>query len=566
MFGTIRKHQTWLWAIIITLTIISFVIFFSPYSRLDSRGGPVNLGSINGQKISEEQYLNAMKDVQLQFFFMSGGRWPDDEAARRSGFDLEREVYQWMLLVQKANQFGIHVGQDTVAQVARQMIDNLFQRQPQGSPAQIFLKQVLEPRRLSLADFQRFVGNYLSIQQLIATVGLTGKLVTPEDAKALYRRDKQEVAAEALFFSASNYLQSVQTTPDIIQQYYTNPVHQAEFRVPERMQVRYVRYDISNYLARAQEELAKTNMAARIDENIKQMGTNYLRYGATPEEAKGKIIEELTRNQALYFARQEAAQFTDKLYAMEPIKVENLDMLARSNGLAVKVTAPFDRREGPKDIQGGVNFATEAFSLSPTGDLFKGPVVGDDGAYVVGFYQKYPSEIPPLDAIRERVEAAYKSDQAKALARSTAVMTYATLTNALAQGKAFPAAAADAKVAVTELPPVSLSTRSLPPALEERVTLNELKQLMFGTAPGKLSPPQPTPDGSVMVYVKAKLPVDESKMVGEMPAFLNFVRQNRTTEAFNEWFRKEANTGLQDTPVFRPRNTPTVSKNPSAKS
>ena len=53
MFGTIRKHQTWLWAVIITVIIFSFVIYFSPYSKMnDSRRGPVNLGSINGERIS----------------------------------------------------------------------------------------------------------------------------------------------------------------------------------------------------------------------------------------------------------------------------------------------------------------------------------------------------------------------------------------------------------------------------------------------------------------------------------------------------------------------------------
>ena len=48
MFGTIRKHQTWLWAVIITLTIISFVVFFSPYSKLNNerRGGLLKVSSI----------------------------------------------------------------------------------------------------------------------------------------------------------------------------------------------------------------------------------------------------------------------------------------------------------------------------------------------------------------------------------------------------------------------------------------------------------------------------------------------------------------------------------------
>ena len=87
MFGTIRKHQTWLWAVIITLTIISFVIYFGPQSRVNSGrgGGSASLGTINGDPITEEEFRDANRDVYLSYFFMSGGSFPNSEEARKSG-------------------------------------------------------------------------------------------------------------------------------------------------------------------------------------------------------------------------------------------------------------------------------------------------------------------------------------------------------------------------------------------------------------------------------------------------------------------------------------------------
>ena len=55
----------------------------------------------------------------------------------------------------------------------------------------------------------------------------------------------------------------------------------------------------------------------------------------------------------------------------------------------------------------------------------------------------------------------------------------------------------------------------------------------------------------MVLYVKNKLPVDLAKMQQDMPAFMNAVRQKRQQEAFDDWFRKEAQKGLVDTPVFR---------------
>src|SRR6266481_3834019 len=117
MIGTIRRHQTWLWAVIITATIISFVIYFSPYSKMsDARSGNFQFGSINGEPIGKEQFFNARTETALYYFFMSGGHWPDDDSKKR-GFDLDAETYKWLLLLQKQEQLGIHPSSEAVALV-----------------------------------------------------------------------------------------------------------------------------------------------------------------------------------------------------------------------------------------------------------------------------------------------------------------------------------------------------------------------------------------------------------------------------------------------------------------
>src|ERR1041384_842995 len=100
MFGTIRKHQTWLWAVIITLTIISFVIYFGPNSRLNaSRSRSGNFGSINGRQITQQDYNNAYREVDLHTFIRTG-RWLKEDKARTET-DVQRDVYQWLLLVER---------------------------------------------------------------------------------------------------------------------------------------------------------------------------------------------------------------------------------------------------------------------------------------------------------------------------------------------------------------------------------------------------------------------------------------------------------------------------------
>src|SRR6266404_1363603 len=320
MFGTIRKHQTWLWAVIITITIVSFVFFFSPYSKFNSgRRGPVNLGSLSGQAISEEEYSETRNEIYLRYFFMNGN-WPD-EAAKNSGFDPQRDTYYRILLIRKQADMAIHISPEIVAQVAKEMV-RPFEKMRITSPT-MFVEQILQPKGFQVDDFERFVRHELGLQELISTVGLAGKLVTPKEATGLYVREHEDLATEAVFFSATNYLASVTPTPEASSQFYSNRV--ANYRIPERMQVSYVKFDLTNFLAEADQEMAKTtNLTQRIDAVYQQRGTNYYKDAKSPEEAKEKIREEMRKELSIFDARKKASAFATDLLNKEPWLPENL--------------------------------------------------------------------------------------------------------------------------------------------------------------------------------------------------------------------------------------------------
>src|ERR1700746_1985480 len=114
MIGTIRKHQNWLWAVIIAVVIITFVIFFSPYSRMSNTArGPVNYGSINGQPVTEEAFYGAVGDVQMRYFFITGN-WVDQQDMKQTEF--QQEVYRWLLLNQEQERYGIDISSEDVAE------------------------------------------------------------------------------------------------------------------------------------------------------------------------------------------------------------------------------------------------------------------------------------------------------------------------------------------------------------------------------------------------------------------------------------------------------------------
>src|SRR5258706_1609508 len=175
MFGTIRKHQKWLWGVIITLTIISFVIFFQPTNKLAKAGGEgaTYFGTINGETIDREKFFNAEREIYLQYFFLSGGNWYNEQDAKKANFDVYQRTYARLLLIQKEQQFGIHISSEVAAQFATQMLHQ-FDRGGNPITPQIFQEKVLKERGLSLEDWDRFVRHELGIQELMSTAGISG--------------------------------------------------------------------------------------------------------------------------------------------------------------------------------------------------------------------------------------------------------------------------------------------------------------------------------------------------------------------------------------------------------
>jgi len=545
MFGTIRKHQKWLWIVIITLTVISFVIYFSPYSKMNNtRRVTQDLGSIYGHKVSEEAFGNAYREVYLRYLVTSG-HWPDEQARQ----NIDRETYEWLFLSSKQDLMGIHISTDRTADFGREMVRSL-QRAGINSPGD--LAKVLEAQGFSMADFERFVNHYLGLQQMLATLGASGKLSTPDEIKDLYVREHQDLATEAVFFNGSNYMAAVTVTPDAVQQFYTNELD--NYRVPEKVQVNYVSFPVSNYLAQAEQLMAKTNLNEIVEANYQRFGTNLFRDAKSPEEAKKKIREEIIREQAMLEARRKANEFARPLLDAGQPSVKALAAAAKASGLAIQAMEPFSRETPPKDLEGNEEFAKAAFALTadfPLAGTFK----GHDAVYLIALDKRIPSEIPALDKIRERVVADYRYEQAKNMARQAGFSFITTLTNGLAQGKAFDDVCAGAKISPLTLPPFSISTRTLP-GIEEKISLNMLKQLAFTTSPGKASGFQWTPEGGVVLFVKAKLPVDATKLNAELPNYIAAVRQQRQQEAFQLWFQQEFNRSVRAQLLTRPQQQP----------
>jgi len=528
------------------ITCITFVTFMGSGPSRNGGGGRAggDFGVIYGHKVTQEDYVEARNEYYI-FYRLIYNVWPDKNP-NLSKIDQEREIYIHLLFNLKAANLGIYISEDEAAAAANDML-RAFGQNGQPVPIDTFIKQFLQPAGLTADDFKRYVRHDLIRQQLIQTMGLPGALITPQDAAVEYEREFREFSAQAVFFSASNYLSAVTVTPAAAAQYYTN--YLADYRLPDRVQVSYVEFDLSNYLAQAKAEWARTNLEEVVEANYRQLGPDYFSDAKTPDAAREKIRELLVRSRALAEANKQANDFANVLFALEPVKPENLASVAKQKGLTVHLTAPFAGTHGPEEFDAPAEFTRAAFELTPDEPL-AGPVAGPAAVYIVALARQLPSEIPSLDQIRARVMEDCRLREATLLARRNGTNFYFDAAIRMAAGKTFAQAAIAAGLQPQALPPFSLLTRELP-ELDDRAGLDQLKQTAFSTPVGHTSSFKETTDGGFILYVQSQLPADQVAMNTQMPQFIAQVRRAQQQQAFNEWLQAEANHQLRDISILR---------------
>jgi hypothetical protein len=533
MFGTIRKHQNWLWALIITVIIISFVIFFSPNVRFGrERAAAAETGTIGGKPIPREEYLDAYNEARLAHFMRTGGReWPgNDESAQRA---LERDAVFRVFLKQKTKEMDIQASDEAVGRLIRDRLGNY--------PLAEFEQVHLRKERLTLQDFERFMRREAALQQLLNTAGVSAKLLNPKEAEALFRKENEQALTQVAVLAASNYLDKVTVSPSELGKFYTNRM--ALYRIPERIQVSYIEFPVTNFLAEADKQIATiTNFEARIEEEYYRRGTNAFKGTndaiLTADEAKKQIKEDSRKGLARREAHRKAAEFGSELEAQPHAEnAATFEKLAAAKGLPVKVTEPFDNRSAGAETNFPPEFRQRAMTLNTNMAVWFNPIVGENAAYVIALKNRLPSEPPQFEKVQEKVTADYKQQQAMELARSAATNFHAAVTNTFSQNKPFADTAKEQNVTVVTPPPFSSSTTTLT-NVDERL-FRFLHQVVFDMKPGDVGNILPTADGALVIHLRQLNPVDEAKLRAELPEFLNRIRLYRQNEAFNRWFGKQ---------------------------
>ncbi len=539
IIGTLRKHQQWLWVLIITAVIVSFVIYFSPNQpggRSMSRGDR-QVGLLDGEPVGEQQVRDALHQAELGGFLRFGEGYRSGRA-EQMGFNVKQETMQRLFLDRRIKEYGIHSSDAAVATWIREYLKN-----PKTGEVNFdgFVQSALRPAGFTEEAFMEFVRHSVAMQELERLIGVAGQLVTPQEAEAAFRQENETYNVSLVTFSGSNYLAGITLDDVKLGEFFTNRL--AAYRIPERVTLAFVRFDSTNFLATAEAELkARPNFATEVEQLYVQRGADAFRDAAgavmSKEAALEKIRETTLQQRAVQLAGVKANEFANELYQMEPVSVGNLTTLAQKKGLNVEQTVPFAEAErvvGLDDLNPGA--VQQALKRVTAEQPFLTPMSGSRGAVIAGVTARSPSMVPSLDTVKARVVSDYRQTQSTEAARQAGRQFQSTATNAIAQGKSFADAAAGASVTANE---VSFTPSSPTiPGLDSRINPGQVKAVAGRLKPGTVSEFIPTMDGGIVLMLKERKPAADDMVKAGANSYLAELREQREREAFNAWFMTE---------------------------
>lgn len=232
MLEAIRKHTTgWLAKLILALITIPFALFGID-SYFNQAGSNVAIAKVNGDKISIQEYGNAIENVRNRL--QSEGQKVD--AALLESPELKQSVLDGLITRRLVNE-EIHRANFKISdEQLSQHILSMPEFQQEGKFSEDIYQKTLAQNKLTASKFENDRRRELLAQQ--ARDGL-GMLVSIPKAMAeqtlKFAHQQRDVSVAEI--KTAQFLTQVKVTPEQVKAYYD--LHKDKFKVPEQVKIEF---------------------------------------------------------------------------------------------------------------------------------------------------------------------------------------------------------------------------------------------------------------------------------------------------------------------------------------
>jgi peptidyl-prolyl cis-trans isomerase D len=379
---------------IVLLVLILPFAFWGVSSYRNAVSGGDALATVDGEKITQQDFENAMKQQQDRMRELMGANYnPAMFDQPEIKFSILNNLVNQRLLTQQAHAVGLTVSDDQLAQI----IAGIGAFQKDGKFDRQQYETVLSRQNLSPLVFEERVRQQLAMDQLTDAYSQNGYISNVVADNLIQLNEQQRVVSVAQI-AVDPFLKQVKIEDAAIKDYYDK--NQAEFRVPPRARVQYVLFSADALLPQmtvSDEEVKKyyADHQAEFGTQEQREAAHILITVPTQASAPEKAAARTKAEQILQQVKQTPAKFAElaRKYSEDPGSASHGgDLGFFGRGMMVK---PFE---------------DAAFSLKP-GEI-SGLVESEFGFHIIKLLSIKPAKLKPLAEVRADIVQQLKQQKA----------------------------------------------------------------------------------------------------------------------------------------------------------
>ena len=299
MLEAIRKHtQGWLAKVILALITVPFALFGID-SYLNDAGNNVAIAKVNGDKISIQEYSNAVDTVRDRL--QRDGQKVDP--AMLESAELKQSVLDGLITRRLVNKEIIDANFKISDEQLSQHILSMPEFQENGKFSEDLYQKTLEQNKLTASRFESDRRADMLTQQAREGIGslvFVPKSVAEQTLKFAHQQRDVSVAD----IKTAEFIKQIKITPEQVKAYYD--LHKTKFKTPEQVKLEFALLSAANLVA--QTLVSDAEVKAFYQENAEKFAGDEQRQashiligfgiGATAQEkaaAKNKAVDLLAQ-------------------------------------------------------------------------------------------------------------------------------------------------------------------------------------------------------------------------------------------------------------------------------
>ena len=507
------------WGLFIGLVVFAFVAMdmATPDNNSPKKNNTV-VGKVFNDEVKYSELMQSFYSTSLDYTLRSGQELRMTDQVEQ---ELTNAAWERIAVLKKANNQEYSVSDNEIVERIKDIIRYVSQSD-QYNPEiyEAFVNNFLPRYGMNAKGFDLFIKETLMIEKILEDIDENLLFIDEAEIKETFHNLNDLLSVQYALIERKGF-NSSPISEEENYSFYTKNIE--EFRVPEKISVDYIKFQIIDYtnsitVTPNMIETSYSNNLDRFKLDSENEEISYKSLEDVSEEIKIQLLMLLARDAATAKAYDFVADISDS--------GKNFSDVAKDLGIPISTSKSFSINDQVEQNETSQRFNEIAFNLDLTPEnYFSDPIVEANNVYVLALKEKFDSYLPDYEDISQQVNnaAQFEADNNE----------YADFTHSLfleIQSKISDGISFNEAISSHKLDVVNCNIFSLSKPLEGNFS-REIMSQMYNAQEGFVTAIN-SAEGVIISYL-LKREMDESSILDEQRQEITAqLRQQKTLELF----------------------------------